>query len=503
MSARNPDNVVIVGGGVAGWMAASYLKAAFGDGVSVTLLDPGAADPAEEDEASLGDLGRFFDVLGLAEEDWMAACEATYKLAVRFQGFSRPDHYFYLPFEGAREAGGFPLTEWWPHNGPSGRFDRDCFVAAWLCDAGRSPRAFHSALPGTAPATGPYGYHFKGEALAGYLAGYAVERGVRRLTGEVLEVRLDPRGWIDHVVTAQHGPVHGDLFVDCTGSAGLLLRQALRVPWLSYRNSLPGDAVVALDVPADMKAHGIPPYTTVTARAAGWIRAVPLRSRIVTGYVYAQEYCTPQEAESTLREFAGPEAAGAEAVHAPLATGRSLTAWRHNCVAVAAAAGRVEPLQTTQVSFTHHALEQLVRHFPGADWHPRLREGYNTAVAQELDGAREFLTLLYQGTARDHTQYWRDVKTRPVPDGLAERIEYWRVRLPGAEHLPPYQHGVPAHAYASVLLGTGAIEVRPPAAVVLADEALARAEFATVRRTAQGLVEALPTQYDYLRRISA
>ena len=65
MSARNPDNVVIVGGGVAGWMAASYLKAAFGDRVSVTLLDPGAADAVEDDEASMGDLGRFFDVLGL------------------------------------------------------------------------------------------------------------------------------------------------------------------------------------------------------------------------------------------------------------------------------------------------------------------------------------------------------------------------------------------------------------------------------------------------------
>ncbi|WP_331743247.1 tryptophan 7-halogenase (plasmid) [Streptomyces sp. NBC_01136] len=506
MSAQKTERVVIVGGGVAGWMTASYLKAVLGDDVAVTLVASGETAAPQDDEASLGDLGRFFDVLGLAEEDWMPACDATYKLAVRFQDFSRPRHHFYLPFEQTREADGFPLTEWWLRIGPSGRFDRDCFVAAWLCDAGRSPRDSYGLLPGHGAAAMSYGYHIEAEALTRLLTGYAVDRGVRHLSDEVLDVALDARGWIDHVLTAEHGAVHGDLFVDCTGTRGLLLRRALKVPFVSYQDTLPGDSVVTLRVPADMKAHGIPPYTAITARAAGWIWSIPLVSRIGTGYVYGREYCTPEEAERALREFAGPEAAGAEAVHTGLSSGRSLRAWKHNCVAVGAAAGRVEPLEATGISFVHHALERLVRlvrRFWGAVSDPGPGEDYNAAVAQELDAAREFLTLHYQGAARDDTQFWRDAQTCPLPGALVERIERWRVPPPDAQDRPPNPQGLPPHAYTSILLGTGAIALRPRAALALVDDHAARQEFAAVKETARSLVEALPTQYDYFSRLRA
>lgn len=399
-----------------------------------------------------------------------------------------------------REVDGFPLTEWWLHNGPSGRFDRDCFVAARLCDAGRGPRWPVGSPAGQGGAAVPYGYHFEAGPLARYLIGYAVERGVRYLADEVLDVRLDARGWIEHVVTKEHGEIRGDLFVDCTGNRGVLLHKALKVPYLSYQDTLPNDNMVTLRVPADMKARGIPPYTTVTARGAGWIRTVPLLSGIAAGYAYAQEYCTPEEAERALRQFAGPEAAGTEAVHSRLDLGRGLKSWQRNCVGIGALGG-AESLEATGASFVHHALEQLVRHFPAADWHPKLRDSYNDSVSRMMDGAQEFQTLYYQGAARDHTQYWRDVKTRPVPEALAERIARWRVRPPGGEQAPPYHQGLPSHAYACLLLGTGAIRLRPSTALELVDGAAACQEFAAVRDTAQALVAELPAQFAYLTQM--
>ncbi|MFD9006309.1 tryptophan halogenase family protein [Streptomyces sp. NPDC059582] len=509
MSAKHAERIVIVGGGVAGWMTASYLKAVRGESVEVTLVAGGTADGHEDgegDEASLGDLGEFFDTLQLAEDDWMPACDATYKLAVRFQDFSRPRHHFYLPFEQTREAGGFPLTEWWPRIGPSGRFDRDCFVAAWLCDAGRGPHPLTGPPPtGTMPAA-PYGYHVDAAALARRLSRYALERGVRHLADDVVDVALDERGGIAHVRTAGREAVTGDLFVDCTGTRALLLGQALRVPFVSYQDTLPGDSVVTLRVPADMKAHGIAPYTAVTAQAAGWTWSIPLAGRIGTGYVYARAYCTPQEAEHTLREAAGPEAAGVPATHTPLACGRSLQAWKHNCVAVGAAAGRVEPLEATGISFVHHALERLVRHLPATrgdasgDAMAAGRDDYNPATARELDAARDFLTLHYLGAARGHTQFWRDAQTCEPPRALAAHLAHRREHPAGA---PPHPAGLPRHAYTSILLGTGALAPHPPAALALADERPARREFAAVKERARALVRALPTQYDYVSRISA
>lgn len=69
-----------------------------------------------------------------------------------------------------------------------------------------------------------------------------------------------------------------------------------------------------------MESFGLRPYTTATAMDAGWIWTIPLWGRIGTGYVYADEYCTPEQAEQTLREFVGPAVADLEANH-PITSG--------------------------------------------------------------------------------------------------------------------------------------------------------------------------------------
>ncbi|MBN6039745.1 tryptophan halogenase family protein [Amycolatopsis sp. 195334CR] len=515
MSVKNPDHVVIVGGGTAGWMTASYLKAAFGDRLSVTLVESGRIGTIGVGEATFSDIRHFFEFLDLKEDDWMPACNATYKLAVRFQDWRRPGHHFYHPFEQVRSANGFPLAEWWMQNGPTDRFDKDCFVMASLCDAGRSPRYLDGSLLGDVFDEGadepagltmaehqgktqyPYAYHFEAALLAKYLTGYSTDRGVRHVIDEVQEVKLDERGWIDHIVTKEHGAIHGDLFVDCTGFRGVLLNQALEVPFVSYQDTLPNDRAVALQVPLDMEKRGIRPCTTATAQDAGWIWTIPLFGRIGTGYVYASDYLSPEDAERRLREFVGPEAAEVEANHIRMRIGRSAQSWKNNCVAIGLASGFVEPLESTGIFFIHHAIEQLVRHFPGADWQPKLRDSYNDSVANVMDGVREFLVLHYRGAARDNTQYWKDAKTRQMPDALAERVERWKVQLPDSENIFPYYHGLPPVSYMCILLGTGGIEARPSPALALADDTAAQKEFASIRDKAKYLVETLPTQYEY------
>jgi flavin-dependent dehydrogenase len=157
----------------------------------------------------------------------------------------------------------------------------------------------------------PYAFHFDATLLAKYLTKYGTDRGVKH----VLDVVVDERGWISHVVTKEHGEIHGDLFVDCTGFRGMLLNKAMGEPFVSYQDTLPNDSAVALRVPADMEEQGIRPCTTATAQDAGWIWTIPLFGRVGTGYVHASDYCTPDEAERTLRDFVGPEAEDLEANH--------------------------------------------------------------------------------------------------------------------------------------------------------------------------------------------
>ncbi|MFD7659559.1 tryptophan halogenase family protein [Actinosynnema sp. NPDC059797] len=510
-----PDRIVIVGGGTAGWMTASYLKAAFDDRVQVTVVESDRIGTIGVGEATFSDIRHFFAYLGLEESDWMPACNATYKLAVRFQDWREPGHHFYHPFEQMRSVEGFPLTDWWLRGGPTDRFDRDCFLMATLCDAERSPRRPDGSLLGRdlpdsvaesnaltmsehqGKTQFPYAYHFEAAKLARYLRGYAVDRGVHHVVDDVVHVALDSRGWVDHVVTKEHGALHGDLFVDCTGFRGLLINQALDEPFLSFQDTLPNDSAVALQVPLDMEARGIRPCTTATAREAGWIWTIPLFGRIGTGYVYARDYLSPEDAERALREFVGPEAEHVEANHIRMRIGRSRRSWVNNCVAVGLSSGFVEPLESTGIFFIHHAIEQLVKFFPGDDWDLALRDLYNEAVGHVMDGVREFLVLHYRAAARNDTQYWRDAKERVLPDGMAERLERWRTHLPDSETIYPYYHGLPPYSYACVLLGMGGLPLRHSPALDLIEDTAARKQFEQIRDSADELARTLPNQYEY------
>ncbi|GAA4545306.1 tryptophan halogenase family protein [Amycolatopsis samaneae] len=511
-------NVVIVGGGTSGWMTASYLTAAFGDRVTVTLVESPGVPTIGVGEATFSTVRHFFDYLGLDERVWMPECQATYKLGIRFENWRAKGHHFYHPFERLRVVDGFPITDWWLHQGTGDRFDQDCFLIASLCDAKRSPRYLSGQLFEQEFSEGgadgmyrttlseqntqfPYAYHFDAAQLARYLTRYGVDRGVRHVLDDVTEVALDQRGWISHVVTREHGELAGDLFVDCTGFRGMLLNQALGVPFQSYQDTLPNDRAVALRVPVDMAARGIRPCTTATAQDAGWIWTIPLFGRLGTGYVYSSDYCTPDKAEQTLREFVGPAANDLEANHIRMRIGRSAESWVHNCVAVGLSSGFVEPLESTGIFFIQNAVEQLVKHFPNRGWDERLRRAYNRQVAHVMDGVREFLVLHYYAAARADNQYWQDTKTRPVPGELAERIEQWQVKLPDTDSVFPHYHGFESYSYTAMLLGLGGIKLQAPPALELIDGAAAAGELRLVRRQAEELMDKLPSQYDYFAHL--
>ena len=503
-------NVLVVGGGTAGWMTASYLRAAFGDRLNVTVVESPNVPTIGVGEATFSTVRHFFGYLGLDESEWMPQCEATYKLGIRYENWRADGTYFYHPFERLRVVDGFSLTDWWLHLRPGDRFDQDCFVIPRLCDAQRSPRfldgrlfeqeftAQYRTTLSEQDTQFPYAYHFDAALLARYLTGWATSRGVGHVLDHVVDVALDDRGWISHVVTSDHGDLHADLFVDCTGFRSLLLGQALGEPFQSYQDTLPNDSAVALRVPYD--GNAMRPCTTATAQDAGWIWTIPLQNRIGTGYVYARDYCTPEEAERTLRSFVGPAADGAEANHIRMRIGRSERSWVHNCVGVGLAAGFVEPLESTGIFFIQHAIEQLVKHFPDAAWDDGLRESYNRLCANVLDGVREFLALHYYAAARQDNRYWRDTKTRPLPDGLRERLAAWRVRLPNEENIFPYYHGFEPYSYTAILMGMGGVPLGAPPALGLLDATVARKEFQHVRDQGLDLADRLPSQSEYLAR---
>lgn len=506
--------VVIVGGGTAGWMTATYLLAAFSDRIDITLVESERVAPVGVGEATFSEFRHFFGYLGIPEEEWMPSCEGTYKLAVRFENWREPGHEFHHPFEPLGLVQGFTLADWWLHLGGT-RFDRDCFVIPTMIDTMRAPRHLdgslfesdldiahrlqHSTL--SDPSTQfTYAYHFDATLLADYLAKRGSDEGIDHVIDTIQDVALDERGWITHVVTDEHGNLEGDMFIDCTGFRGLLINKALGEPFVSFHESLPNDRAVALRVPVDIEQVGIRPCTTATAQDNGWIWTIPLYSRIGTGYVYAGDYCTPDEAEQVLRDRVGAAAEGLVANHIQMRVGRSERSWVNNCVAVGLSGGFVEPLESTGIFFIQYAADQLVRHFPADGWDPALQSSFNRRVARCVDGVLQFLALHYHAAGRSDTQYWKDARERPLPDGLAERIEEWRNRIPEKDTIYPHYHGFEPYSYICMLMGLGGIPLKKRPVLALLDQEPARQEFQRIRERTERL-GTLPSHVEYLRHM--
>jgi flavin-dependent dehydrogenase len=99
-----------------------------------------------------------------------------------------------------------------------------------------------------------YGYHFDAVLLGEYLHKKAVQRGVKYTKCHVTGVQLNERGEIASVSIQDGEPVTADIFVDCTGFAGILIQKALDTPFVSFSNNLFNDSAIAMPTPIGARA---------------------------------------------------------------------------------------------------------------------------------------------------------------------------------------------------------------------------------------------------------
>jgi 2-polyprenyl-6-methoxyphenol hydroxylase-like FAD-dependent oxidoreductase len=513
--------VVIVGGGSAGWMTAAYLCKALNREVEISLVESPTINTIGVGEATFSTIRLFFEFLGLKEEEWMPRCNASYKLAIKFVDWNAEKRHFFHPFQRYDTVQGRTLAEWWlkmKMKQSDDPFDYSCFTVPAICDAKSSPRymdgrVFDSKVenylrpdnPDRAMVLEelkiqyPYAYHFDASLLAKFMSEYAQKRGVKQIMDEVVDVTLLENGCIGSIQTKQNGPIAADLFVDCTGFRGLLINKALDEPFISFSDSLLCDSAVAMQVPSDGEQEGINPFTCATALSSGWVWTIPLFQRIGTGYVYCSSFSTPEQAEREFRGFVGKRSDNRKASHIKMRIGRNRNSWVKNCVAIGLSSGFVEPLESTGIFFIQHGIEELVNYFPRKKFDEESIKSYNRAVANCIDGVREFLTLHYVASTRADTPFWKAAKHEiKVPGDLAERLALWKHRLPTNKTINPHYHGFEAYSYSVMLLGLGFRPTSSLPALDFMDDRPALAVFDSIRERSLQLTATLPSQYEYL-----
>ena len=425
---QQPLNVVIVGGGTAGWMAAAAFSAALKpEQRRVRLIESSEIGTVGVGEATLPHLRMFNRRIGIDERDLMAKTQATIKLGIEFVDWARIGDSYIHPFGayGSRMAG-VPFHQYWLRQKKQGHAAPLEAYSLPIVAARQGKFALPVEDPASLLSTFGYAFQFDASLYAAYLRGFSEQRGVQRIEGKVVDVQLrGSDGWIESIKLADGTVITGDLFIDCSGFRGLLIEQALQTGYEEWTRWLPCDRAVA--VPS-RNVGPLTPYTRATAREAGWQWRIPLQHRTGNGYVYSSNFISDDAAAEKLLSRLDGEALGTPRFLRFVA-GRRRKTWNRNCVAVGLAGGFLEPLESTSIYLIQIAITTLIDYLADSSrFDSRIVDAYNRWIDMEYDRVRDFLILHYHANQREDAPIWNYCRTMAVPDSLAQRMELFRHR---------------------------------------------------------------------------
>jgi len=494
----NPDRIntiLIVGGGTAGWMSAAVLARAFGRSIEVGLVESEQIGTVGVGEATIPQIRLINRYLGVDENEFLQATHGTFKLGIRFDGWTSPGHSYIHAFgEIGRGLDIVPFHHYWLRaRAESGALD----LWHYSLNAESADRnAFARIDPGRSPVPSGinYAFHFDASRYAGFLRHYAERRGVTRVEGRVGDISMDAEsGQVRELVLDDGRRLAADLFIDCSGFRGLLIEQALATGYVDWTHWLPCDRAAAV---ATERTEPLAPYTRSIARPAGWQWRIPLQHRTGNGHVFCSRFIGEDEAVAVLLAHLDAAPQGDPRV-LRFTTGHRKRFWNRNVVAIGLAAGFMEPLESTSIHLIQAGISRLLKLFPDRRFDPSLAEVYNQQTAHEFERIRDFLILHYHANGRVGEPFWDERRAMAIPDVLGERIALFRA---SGQIVRDTDELFTEQSWLQLFIGQG-IEPQAWHAQAEALEAGALAEFlGAQRRAVKRTAAQLPDHADYLRR---
>jgi len=405
---------VVVGGGSSGWIAATTLVNV--PGAEVTVIESPNIPKIGVGESTIDGFIDWMQTLGIEPEDMMKDTNSIYKLGIRFEKFTGPDHESYYMFGNPEITKNDYLT--WAarriispekHQSLPDTF----FPSMALFRTGRflrnTPMFRHNA----------FALHFDANKFGPWLwEKYCEPRGVQRIIADVTHIETDENG-IKYLELSDGRRVESDLFIDCTGFKSMLLEGALKEPFNDCSDILPNNMAWATHMDYIDKERELEAVTNCTAIENGWVWNIPLWSNIGTGYVYSNKFITDEQA---LEEFKthlkksgrDPEKLEYKKIH--MKTGMHKRIWVKNVVAIGLSAGFIEPLESTGLWFTHEFVSKLLRTLSRRSNPTQFdKDCFNDSCNEGFQSTYVFICQHYALSNRRDTEYWKSIANTSFP----------------------------------------------------------------------------------------
>jgi tryptophan halogenase len=491
-------DIVIVGGGTAGWIVAAVLaRGCQGRPTNITLVESDEIGIVGVGEATIPPIQALNQYLDIDVREFLQKTNGTFKLGIEFRDWVRPGHRYFHQFGplGMPLQDGVPFHNFWLKL--RGLGDQTP-LEDYMPNAVAARQGRFILGPKDQPPPLQHAYHFDASMYGQYLRAYAEKRGVKRVEGKVTQVQQNPENGFVTKLTLDGGrELAGDFFVDCSGFRGLLIEGALRTGYDEWGHWLPCDRAVAMP---SSGTETWEPYTKSSARPAGWHWRIPLQHRVGNGYVYSSRHISDDEAVADLRASL-PDEPLAEPRFLRFTAGRRKKAWNKNVVAIGLASGFLEPLESTSIHFIQTAAFRLLTMLPLKDFDPTTEIEFNRLSRVEAEHSRDFIIAHYYCGERTDTAFWSQVREMEIPDTLRFKLDLFKNRGRVAQFNDQMIFLEPS--WVAILLGQNVMPGQyDPLADTLPVSEIKRV-LGDIRGVVQQRVGAMPTHRDFVTKFVA
>lgn len=399
-------NIVVCGGGTAGWLSAYLIANAQKNQHKITVVESSELGIIGAGEGSTGLLYLVLaDIIvkgGSSVEKFYNETDSTFKFGIKHQDWSpTPGHYF-APLDGSVTRDLVP----------------DSFLDH-LISTSPADKAHLSSLIGLGYNSNKmpsrdYGFHFDGHKVGKYFKNLLIDnnKGVEHIDAVINNVNLNERGEIKSLTLSTGQTLEGDFFIDCTGFARVL-QKAMGVNWKSYKKHLPVDRAIPFIEPYKFDGtESIEQLTTSQALSSGWMWKIPLKTRMGQGYVYSSEFISDDDALKEVEKVMGHSVTPIKTIK--FDSGRSESLWYKNCLSTGLAGSFLEPLEATSIHMTMIQVLEFAYQFLLVDrtrtLNPVAMKLYNDKMNNMFEDYVNFINLHYQG-GRTDSEFWKFIST--------------------------------------------------------------------------------------------
>tara|TARA_B100000424_G_scaffold173160_1_gene133538 strand:- start:1424 stop:2923 length:1500 start_codon:yes stop_codon:yes gene_type:complete len=413
--------IVIVGGGTAGWITASWFARRWNKRIDVVVIDKSQPERVGVGEATLLSFPAVMRQMNYEPQQWMNEIDATYKAGILFPGWGKEENVIWHPFGFGIIGDGddpsvprVPLYDIWT----SYQDQYDIKDISGLYKSAMNNKIETDYIRDT------YAYQIDCGKLVQFLQKNTIPYLKEYIQSDVVDIYRDglsddvTKSDIKKLILDDGSEITGDLFIDCTGWKQMLVGNHN----IDLSDRLFIDTAFAAKVEYENKSQEMHPYTDCAALEHGWRWRIPTRSRIGTGYCFNRSVTDPDVVADAFVEHWNNRIKKEDLRMLDWKPQYVEKFWEGNVVPIGLSAGFIEPLESTGLALMIRGCEFLEECMVDCFYNPYETGIYDIRMKCAFESAVDYVNMHYSYCERKG-KFWDYVRLSHEKSGMQKYME--------------------------------------------------------------------------------